>query len=399
MSKSSNRSHSRNQNGCIEVKSKLDAEFRRFTLTPSDTASFDDFYKLLESLHHLRNLSFSIWYTDHEGDLLPINNNDNYACALKTARRILRLTILKNGQSFDATLHKRGASGGLISSSSIASTLGLSGSRYRKPNPNQPQIGFPEDFRRVSAIIDIDIVPETCRRVKLMKSAGSDKPLGFYIRDGASIRITLDGLEKVPGIFISRMVLGGLAESTGLLAVNDEILEVNGIEVQGKTLDQVTDMMVANSSNLIITVKPVNQHNNISPRRHGHFNNVTTSPTHIQRTVVEEEENDDDVSGDEEDDGCGSSIPDNKQTSSKTNSLDGKCESVSVEGGLIEYEEFDSMLLNSPQHKNGSKHKFDQQQKPQQHRQQQNKLSTNGSNNNSKVTTKTLSNGVQVLEL
>lgn len=32
---------------------------------------------------------------------------------------------------------------------------------------------------------------------------------------------------------------GGLAESTGLLAVNDEILEVNGIDVAGKSLDQV----------------------------------------------------------------------------------------------------------------------------------------------------------------
>ena len=95
---------------------------------------------------------------------------------------------------------------------------------------------------------------------------GSDKPLGFYIRDGTSVRVTSHGLEKVPGIFISRLVPGGLAEGTGLLAVNDEVLEVNGIEVSGKTLDQVTDMMVANSSNLIITVKPVNQRNNIGPR-------------------------------------------------------------------------------------------------------------------------------------
>ena len=49
----------------------------------------------------------------------------------------------------------------------------------------------------------------------------------------------MKGLEKVPGIFISRLVPGGLAESTGLLAVNDEVLEVNGIEVAGKSLDQV----------------------------------------------------------------------------------------------------------------------------------------------------------------
>lgn len=78
---------------------------------------------------------------------------------------------------------------------------------------------------------------------------------------------------QVPGIFISRLVQGGLAESTGLLAVNDEVLEVNGIEVTSKSLDQVTDMMVANSSNLIITVKPVNQTNTLassSARHHPH---------------------------------------------------------------------------------------------------------------------------------
>lgn len=99
-------------------------------------------------------------------------------------------------------------------------------------------------------------------------------------------------------MFISRLVRGGLAESTGLLGVNDEILEVNGIDVVGKSLDQVktdlrpygtkcaavssgglkgsplcslwcqvTDMLVANSHNLIVTVKPANQRNNVVHRR------------------------------------------------------------------------------------------------------------------------------------
>lgn len=130
-------------------------------------------------------------------------------------------------------------------------------------SPHIP-ISLPEDFRRVSAVIDVDVVPASQRRVRLMKSGvDASKPLGFYIRDGTSIRVTPSGVEKVPGIFISRLVPGGIAESTGLLAVNDEVLEVNGIEVAGKTLDQVTDMMVANSSNMIITVKPANQSNNI----------------------------------------------------------------------------------------------------------------------------------------
>jgi partitioning defective protein 6 len=53
-------------------------------------------------------------------------------------------------------------------------------------------ISNPHDFRQVSSIIDVDIVPETCRRVRLLKH-GSDKPLGFCIRDGTSVRVTQSG--------------------------------------------------------------------------------------------------------------------------------------------------------------------------------------------------------------
>lgn len=83
--------------------------------------------------------------------------------------------------------------------------------------------------------------------MRLLKH-GSDKPLGFYIRDGTSVKVTANGIEKQPGIFISRLVPGGLAESTGLLAVNDEVLEVNGIEVHGKTLDQVREKLIRRRS-------------------------------------------------------------------------------------------------------------------------------------------------------
>lgn len=48
--------------------------------------------------------------------------------------------------------------------------------------------------------------------------------------------------------------------------MNDEIIEVNGIEVYGKSLDQVNDMMVANSSNLIITIRPADQSMCLVPR-------------------------------------------------------------------------------------------------------------------------------------
>lgn len=264
------RNSSRSDNGLVEVKSKFDAEFRRFSVTR--TCKFDKFALLLEQLHGLGEIPFIITYTDPvHNDLLPINNDDNFNKALTTARPLLKLLVQRKGESYGEV--NGYGSCPVKRRNPITKFLG-----NESPPKPRIKISLPDDFRRVSAIIDVDIVPETHRRVKLMKN-GSDKPLGFYIRDGQSVRVTPQGLEKVPGIFISRLVPGGLAESTGLLAVNDEVLEVNGIEVNGKTLDQVTDMMVANSSNLIITVKPVNQRMTLAPQRGSGWRSSQASST------------------------------------------------------------------------------------------------------------------------
>merc|ERR1719447_743215 len=68
---------------------------------------------------------------------------------------------------------------------------------------------------------------------------------------------------------------------TGLLAIDDEVLEDNSIEVTGKTLDQVTDMMVANAANLIITVKPASQKNYIADPKY---------PKHVEGSDSESDE-------------------------------------------------------------------------------------------------------------
>ncbi|KAJ1123856.1 hypothetical protein NDU88_002323 [Pleurodeles waltl] len=239
----------------VEVKSKFGAEFRRFALERSKPGRFEEFYGLLQHIHKIPNIDVIVGYADIHGDLLPINNDDNYHRAVTTANPLLRIFLQRKEEAdysaFGAdTLTRR--------KNVLANVL--------RPDNNRKKshivISMPRDFRPVSSIIDVDILPESHRRVRLYKH-GTEKPLGFYIRDGSSVRVTPHGLEKVPGIFISRLVPGGLAQSTGLLAVNDEVLEVNGIEVSGKTLDQVTDMMIANSHNLIITVRPANQRNNV----------------------------------------------------------------------------------------------------------------------------------------
>uniref|UniRef100_A0A1L8DMQ2 Putative cell polarity protein par6 n=1 Tax=Nyssomyia neivai TaxID=330878 RepID=A0A1L8DMQ2_9DIPT len=253
--------HSKADSDIIEIKSKFDAEFRRWSMKRSDQVGFEAFFLQVAHLHNLGSLQFLISYIDpSDNDLLPINNDDNFGRALQTSRPNLRLIVQRKGDSLEEIT----GYGTMKPRNIISSILGQTPVKGKGL-----AISNPHDFRQVSAIIDVDIVPETCRRVRLLKH-GSDKPLGFYIRDGTSVRVTANGLEKQPGIFISRLVPGGLAESTGLLAVNDEVLEVNGIEVAGKTLDQVTDMMVANSSNLIITVKPANQRT-IAPPRRGSF--------------------------------------------------------------------------------------------------------------------------------
>ncbi|XP_046827182.1 partitioning defective protein 6 [Vespa crabro] len=265
-------------NGIVAVKSKFDADIIRFSVRRNEPISYEDFRKLLAERHDIGpELNFLIWYTDPtDGDLLPINNDNNLARALLAAKPLLRIFIQRKGDG----LEDINGYGTMKPKNLISSILGGTPGK-----PKSLAISNPHDFRQVSAIIDVDILPETCRRVRLLKH-GSDKPLGFYIKDGESFRILPPsaggGIEKVPGVFISRLVPGGLAESTGLLAVNDEVLEVNGIEVAGKTLDQVTDMMIANSSNLIITVKPANQRAALAAPRRGSFsrNSQLSSGSH-----------------------------------------------------------------------------------------------------------------------
>ena len=45
-------------------------------------------------------------------------------------------------------------------------------------------------------------------------------------------------------VIIGRIVKGGVAEKSGLLHEGDEILEINGVEIRGMTINDVCDLMV-----------------------------------------------------------------------------------------------------------------------------------------------------------
>ncbi|CAF0810430.1 unnamed protein product [Adineta ricciae] len=237
----------------LEVKSKFGAEFRRFELDRKIPIKFDDFYKLVEDLHGLQSIPFHVTYLDKDGELLSINNDTIIEHILRVYSGLLRIFVQRKGESYQY------ASDSLKKRKKISDQISSFIHPSSDKNIHSPQrnIEIQPDFRLVSSIIDVEKLPVTYRRVRLHRYKES-KPLGFYIRDGVAIKYGPNGVENVPGVFISRLLAGGLAESTGLLSVGDEIIEVNGIEVSGKSLDQVTDMMVANSHNLIITVRPQN---------------------------------------------------------------------------------------------------------------------------------------------
>lgn len=96
-------------------------------------------------------------------------------------------------------------------------------------------------------------VRNTIHEVRLSKKSFRQY-LGFYIKKGT---VAPHASEKTPpGVVVSHLVPGGLAENCGLLTAGDEILQVNGISVAGKSLEQVTDIIIANEENLILTVAP-----------------------------------------------------------------------------------------------------------------------------------------------
>ena len=77
---------------------QFDAEFRRFGLSRSSLSTFDEFVRLLGEIHKLNGSSFTVAYTDPEGDLLPITNNENFAKALTTAQPLLRVFVYRKGE-------------------------------------------------------------------------------------------------------------------------------------------------------------------------------------------------------------------------------------------------------------------------------------------------------------
>jgi len=71
----------------VEVKSKFDAEFRRFSVSRQDAGKYKEFRGLIERLHHLADVPFLISYTDpRDGDAVDLCNKKAHGDTVEALR-------------------------------------------------------------------------------------------------------------------------------------------------------------------------------------------------------------------------------------------------------------------------------------------------------------------------
>ncbi|XP_062324343.1 MAGUK p55 subfamily member 5b isoform X2 [Osmerus eperlanus] len=86
---------------------------------------------------------------------------------------------------------------------------------------------------------------ETVKLVRLEKA--QDMPLGATVRN------------DMDSVIVSRVVKGGAAERSGLLSEGDEILEINGVPVRGKNVNDVHDLLTTMHGTLSFLLIPSSQ--------------------------------------------------------------------------------------------------------------------------------------------
>ncbi|XP_066901223.1 protein PALS1 isoform X2 [Halyomorpha halys] len=145
------------------------------------------------------------------------------ASSLAIAREVQEL--LRTGSSPEAAelgelLTRYELEGLLTAHDRAATTLGMA------PDPQQP-VDLPEESN-----------------IKIIKIEKTNEPLGATVRNEGD------------SVIIGRVVRGGAADKSGLLHEGDEVLEVNGVEMRGKSVNEVCDLLSAMTGTLTFLIVP-----------------------------------------------------------------------------------------------------------------------------------------------
>ncbi|XP_059177597.1 uncharacterized protein LOC131956961 [Physella acuta] len=136
---------------------------------------------------------------------------------------------------------QRAAPYSVFSSTSPSAAISLTSHVYANVRGPNGGAGLEMGIKSME-VEDDSFVVET---VEIIKRPG--QTLGFYIREG-------NGFDRSDGVFISRIQMGTVAQSNGLLHVGDEIVTVNNVKVGNMSLDDVVILMSI-PKKLVLTIR------------------------------------------------------------------------------------------------------------------------------------------------
>eukprot|EP00092_Neocalanus_flemingeri_P035888 GFUD01039073.1.p1 GENE.GFUD01039073.1~~GFUD01039073.1.p1 ORF type:complete len:824 (+),score=148.06 GFUD01039073.1:349-2820(+) len=84
--------------------------------------------------------------------------------------------------------------------------------------------------------------------IKVVKLEKTSEPLGATVKN------------EIDAVVVGRIIKGGAADRSGLLHEGDEILEVNEVELRGKNVNEVCDILARMTGTLTMLVVPVTAH-------------------------------------------------------------------------------------------------------------------------------------------
>ena len=84
--------------------------------------------------------------------------------------------------------------------------------------------------------------------IKVVKLEKSSEPLGATVKNEGE------------AVIVGRIIKGGVADRSGLLHEGDEVLEVNEVELRGKNVNEVCDILARMQGTLTMLVVPVTSH-------------------------------------------------------------------------------------------------------------------------------------------
>ncbi|XP_049786827.1 MAGUK p55 subfamily member 7 isoform X5 [Schistocerca gregaria] len=137
-------------------------------------------------------------------------------------------------------------------------------------------------FPRLPEIpLEVDEDEETIKIVQLVKSS---EPLSGAQSVEPIVGATIKTDEQTGKIVIARIMHGGAADRSGLIHVGDEVCEVNGINVEGKTPNDVLKILQASEGTITFKLVPADSKSGLREskvRVRAHFDYTSSTDPYI----------------------------------------------------------------------------------------------------------------------